>query len=57
MMMQVKEADDFVLATGKKISVRHFVEMAFGEVGIKLEWKGKGVNEKGIDICLQEKQL
>jgi len=49
MMVQQKEADDFVLATGKKISVRKFVEMAFGEVGIKIEWKGKGIDEKGIN--------
>jgi GDPmannose 4,6-dehydratase len=50
LMMQQKEGDDFVLATGKKITVRTFVEIAFSEVGIKLKWKGKGVKEKGIDI-------
>jgi len=49
LMLQQKEADDFVLATGKKITVRKFVEMAFGEVGISLEWKGEGVNEKGYN--------
>ncbi len=49
MMMQHSEPDDFVLATGKKISVRRFVELAFNEVGISLEWKGKGVEEKGIN--------
>ena len=49
MMMQQKEADDFVLATGKKISVKRFVEMAFNEVKIKIEWKGKGIDEKGIN--------
>ncbi len=48
-MLQQKEADDFVLATGKKISVRKFVEMAFAETGMKIEWKGKGEHEKGID--------
>lgn len=48
-MMQHKEPDDFVLATGRKISVRRFAEMAFAEVGIKIEWKGKNENEKGID--------
>jgi GDPmannose 4,6-dehydratase len=48
-MLQHKEAEDFVLATGKKISVRRFVEMAFAEVGIKIEWKGKGESEKGMD--------
>jgi len=49
MMMQHSEPDDFVLATGKKISVRRFVELAFNEVGISLEWKGKGIEEKGIN--------
>jgi GDPmannose 4,6-dehydratase len=49
LMLQQKVADDFVLATGKKISVRKFVELAFAEAGIKIEWKGKGVNEKGIN--------
>jgi len=49
MMLQQKEADDFVLATGKKITVRKFVELAFAEVGITLKWEGKGVEEKGIN--------
>jgi GDPmannose 4,6-dehydratase len=48
LMLQQKEADDYVLATGKKISVRKFVELAFAEAGIGLKWEGKGVNEKGI---------
>jgi GDPmannose 4,6-dehydratase len=50
MMLQQKEADDFVLATGKKITVRKFVELAFAEVGIALKWEGKGVDEKGINL-------
>jgi GDPmannose 4,6-dehydratase len=37
------------LATNKKISVRTFIEMAFAEIGVSLEWKGKDVDEKGID--------
>ena len=49
MMLQQKEADDYVLATGKKISVRKFIELAFEETGVKIEWKGKGVEEKGIN--------
>ncbi|MEO6883008.1 MAG: GDP-mannose 4,6-dehydratase [Bacteroidia bacterium] len=51
MMLQQKVADDYVLATGKKVSVRKFVEMAFAEVEIKLEWKGKGIEEKGINTA------
>jgi GDPmannose 4,6-dehydratase len=49
MMMQQKEGDDFVLATGVKITVRNFVELAFAEVGIKIRWEGKGVDEKGYN--------
>ncbi|MET1412982.1 GDP-mannose 4,6-dehydratase [Roseibium sp. HPY-6] len=48
-IVQNDTADDFVLATGEKHSVREFVELAFGEVGIALRWEGEGVNEKGVD--------
>jgi GDPmannose 4,6-dehydratase len=48
MMLQQDEPEDFVIATGRQQSVREFVELAFGELGIKLRWEGKGVNEKGI---------
>jgi len=48
-MLQQDKADDFVLATGKKIAVRTFVEWAFHEAGIELTWEGSGVDEKGID--------
>jgi GDPmannose 4,6-dehydratase len=48
-MLQQDEPDDFVLATGIKISVREFISMAFLEVGINLKWQGKGENEKGVD--------
>ncbi|HRH01401.1 MAG TPA: GDP-mannose 4,6-dehydratase [Bacteroidia bacterium] len=49
LMLQHDTADDFVLATGKKISVRSFIELSFKEVGIELEWKGKAEKEKGIN--------
>jgi GDPmannose 4,6-dehydratase len=49
MMLQHNEPDDFVLATGKTYSVKHFINNAFAEVDIQIEWKGKGVEEKGID--------
>jgi GDPmannose 4,6-dehydratase len=49
LMMQQKEADDFVLATGETYPVRYFIEKAFSEVGIEVEWKGEGVNEKGYN--------
>ena len=44
-----KKPDDFILATGKTFSVRDFVELAFLEVGIKIKWSGKGLNELGKD--------
>jgi GDPmannose 4,6-dehydratase len=49
MMLQHNEADDFVLATGKTYSVKHFINSAFAEVDIKVEWKGTGIDEVGID--------
>jgi len=49
LMLQQDQPDDYVLATGKKITVRKFVELAFAEVGITLKWEGQGVDEKGID--------
>jgi GDPmannose 4,6-dehydratase len=50
-MLQQKEPDDFVLATGIKITVREFINMAFAEVGMTLKWEGKAENEKGIDVA------
>ncbi|MGF1564826.1 MAG: GDP-mannose 4,6-dehydratase [Flavobacteriales bacterium] len=49
MMMQVDQPDDYVLATGETHSIRTFAELAFRHAGIELEWKGNGVDEKGID--------
>jgi GDPmannose 4,6-dehydratase len=48
-MLQQDEPDDYVLATGEATSVRTFVEWAFEDVGIRLEWRGDGVDEQGID--------
>jgi len=49
MMLQKDEPDDFVLATGKTTTVREFVDWAFAEIGIELDWKGIGADEKGYD--------
>ncbi len=49
LMLQQDKPDDFVLATGKTNTVRHFCELAFNEIGIKLVWKGSGSNEKGLN--------
>jgi GDPmannose 4,6-dehydratase len=49
LMLQQDKADDYVLATGQTTSVRSFVEKSFHEVGIKIKWRGKGAEERGVD--------
>ena len=49
LMLQQDEPDDFVIATGEYYSVRDFATLAFHHAGIELEWKDKGIDEKGID--------
>src|SRR5574344_2452509 len=49
LILQQPEPDDFVIATGEYHTVREFATLAFREVGIELEWKGEGVDEKGYD--------
>ena len=53
-MLQQPHGDDFVLATGRTTSIRRFVEMAFGEVGVQLVWSGSGVDEVGRDAATGE---
>lgn len=48
-MLQQETPQDYVLATNETHTVREFVELAFAEVGIEIEWQGTGVDEKGID--------
>lgn len=48
-MLQQEKPDDYVLATNETHTVREFVELAFAEVGVEIEWKGEGVDEKGYD--------
>jgi GDPmannose 4,6-dehydratase len=48
MMVQQDEGDDFVLATGETTRVRQFVEWAFEDAGIALEWRGSGAEEQGF---------
>jgi GDPmannose 4,6-dehydratase len=49
MMLQQDEPRDYVLATGVQHTVREFVELAFDHCGLKLDWQGTGVDEKGVD--------
>ena len=49
LMLQQEQPDDFVIATGEYYSVRDFATLAFHYAGIELEWRDKGMNEKGLD--------
>jgi len=49
LMLQQDEPEDFVIATGVQYSVRDFVIAAAAEIGINIEWKGEGTEEKGYD--------
>lgn len=51
LMLQQDEPEDFVIATGETHSVREFAELAFKEVGIEIEWRGKGVKEVGVNTA------
>ena len=48
LILQAEKPDDFVIATGVQHTVREFATLAFNNVGIELEWKGSGIDEKGI---------
>ncbi len=49
LIMQQPEPEDFVIATGEYHSVREFCTLAFHYAGIELEWRGEGLDEKGVD--------
>ena len=54
LMLQQKEPDDFVIATGKQYSVKQFVNFVSKKLGIKIVWVGKGLKEKGIDALTKK---
>jgi GDPmannose 4,6-dehydratase len=47
-ILQAEKPDDFVLATNETHTIREFVEETFNVLGEKIEWRGKGINEKGV---------
>jgi GDPmannose 4,6-dehydratase len=47
-MLQQKEPKDYVISSGKQYSVKYFVNLVSKELGLKIIWKGKGTNEKGL---------
>jgi GDPmannose 4,6-dehydratase len=48
-ILQQETPDDYVLATGEMHSVRELVEIAFEMTGRRIEWRGKGIEERGVD--------
>jgi GDPmannose 4,6-dehydratase len=49
LMLQQEQPQDYVIATGLQYSVRHFVKAAAAALGMRIEWRGKGIDECGID--------
>lgn len=56
-MLQIEKADDFVVATGETHTVREFCELAFGNLGVKLEWQGTEENECGIVTSIDSTEI
>lgn len=50
LMLQQQEPEDFVIATGEQHSVRQFIECAADCIDMRIEWRGKGIHEEGIDV-------
>ena len=53
MMLQQQQPEDFVIATGVQYSVRQFILWSAAELGITLEFNGKGVDEKGVVVAVE----
>ncbi len=47
---QQDEPEDYIIATGEHHSFREFIELAANELGMEIEWQGRGKNEKGYDV-------
>ena len=50
MMLQQRVPEDFVIATGEQHSVREFIERAAGRMDMRIEWRGSGLEEQGVDV-------
>ncbi|MGK6349875.1 GDP-mannose 4,6-dehydratase [Parapedobacter sp. DT-150] len=57
LMLQQETAEDYVIATGVTTTVREFVKMSFAELGIEVEFSGKGERERGVIIDADENRL
>ena len=56
LMLQQDTAEDFVIATGVTTTVREFIKMSFGELGIEVEFSGKDENERGVIIDVDQQK-
>ena len=54
-ILQQRKPDDFVIATGKQYSVKQFVNIVSKKLGLKIVWKGSGINETGYDVLTKKK--
>ena len=57
LILQQDKPEDFVIATGITTEIREFVRMAFAEIGIEIEFKGSGVDEKGYIKTCSDQQV
>jgi GDPmannose 4,6-dehydratase len=57
LVLQQEEPDDYVFATGKTTEIRDFVRMSFSEAGLKMDFKGNGIDEKGIITGINEYKM
>jgi len=48
-ILQHKKPDDFVISTGQNYSIKEFINIVVKKLGLKIKWKGIGINEKGLD--------
>ena len=56
MILQAERPEDWVIATGTSTSVRDFIKMSFAHIGVKIKFKGKGIDEKGyVEECKNPK--
>ncbi len=53
-ILQQKKPDDYVIATGKQLSIRQFINLVTNKLNLKIVWRGKGLNEKGFDTITKK---
>jgi len=56
-ILQQKKPDDYIIATGKSYSVKDFINESCNQIGFKIKWVGKGMNEKAILLNGKKKEV